>query len=75
MRWIARHIQLLRIVGLVAGLILLVVAASSSWLAIAFALLLTLLYEGLLSLLVGEWPFEHEGAAAASGADAGTPAG
>ena len=49
--------------------------ASSSWLAIAFALLLTLLYEGLLSLLVGEWPFEHEGAAAASGADAGTPAG
>ena len=74
-RWIARHIQLLRIVGLVAGLILLVIAASSSWLAIAFALLLTLLYEGLLSLLVGEWPFEHEGAAAASGADAGTPAG
>jgi hypothetical protein len=73
-RWIARHTQLLRIIGLVAGLILLVIAASSSWLAIAFALLLTLLYEGLLSLLVGEWPFEH-GGAGASGADAGTPAG
>ncbi len=63
-RWIARHIQLLRVVGLVAGLILLVIAASSSWLAIAFALLLTLLYEGLLSLLVGEWPFHHEDAGA-----------
>ncbi|HZL64502.1 MAG TPA: hypothetical protein VFD50_06120 [Thermoleophilia bacterium] len=72
-RWIARHIQLLRVVGLVAGLILLVIAASSSWLAIAFALLLTLLYEGLLSLLVGEWPFSHE-EAGPSGADAGTPA-
>jgi len=68
-RWIARHIQLLRIAGLVVGLILLVIAASSSWLAIAFALLLTLLYEGLLSLLVGEWPFPHGEA----GADAGTP--
>ena len=42
------------------------------WLAIAFALLLTLLYEGLLSMLVGEWPFHHEGAGA-TGADAGTP--
>ncbi len=73
-RWIARNIQLLRIVGLVAGLILLVIAASSSWLAIAFAILLTLLYEGLLSLLVGEWPFGH-GSAGADGAEAGTPAG
>jgi len=70
-RWIARHIQLLRVLGLVVGLILLVIAASSSWLAIAFAILLTLLYEGLLSLLVGEWPFAHH----AAGADAGTPAG
>jgi len=69
-RWTAKHIQLLRVIGLVAGLILLVIAASSSWLAIAFALLLTLLYEGLLSLLVGEWPFHHE----ETGADAGTPA-
>ena len=73
MRWVARHIQLLRIVGLVVGLILLVIAASSSWLAIAFALLLTLLYEGLLSLLVGEWPFAHE-EAGTPGADTGTPA-
>ena len=72
-RWIARHIQLLRVLGLVAGLILLIIAASSSWLAIAFALLLTLLFEGLLSLLVGEWPFHHE-EAGATGADAGTPA-
>ena len=69
-RWIAGHTQLLRVLGLVAGLILLVIAASSSWLAIAFAILLTLLYEGLLSLLVGEWPFGHD----AAGADAGTPA-
>jgi len=72
-RWTARHIQLLRVIGLIVGLILLVIAASSSWLAIAFALLLTLLYEGLLSLLVGEWPFRHE-EAGTTGADAGTPA-
>ena len=38
------------------------IAASSSWLGIAFVILLTLLYEGLSSLLVGEWPFEHEAA-------------
>ena len=72
--WIGRHLELLRVVGLVAGLILLVVAASSSWLGIAFAILLTLLYEGVLSLLVGEWPFTHH-AAEAPGAGAGTPGG
>ncbi|MEI6725164.1 MAG: hypothetical protein WCN81_02940, partial [Actinomycetes bacterium] len=72
-RWIDRHIQLLRVLGLIAGLILLVVAASSSWLGITFAILLALLYQGILSLLVDQWPFHHE-EAGATGADTGTPA-
>ncbi len=58
--WVAAHLGLLRVVGLVIGLILLVTVASS-WLGIAFILLLTLLYEGLLSLLVGHWPFAQGG--------------
>ena len=56
--WVERHLQLLRWAGLVAGLILLVFAASS-WLGIALWILLTLLWEGLLSLIAREWPFGH----------------
>jgi len=54
--WIERHLQLLRWAGLVAGLILLVFA-TSSWLGIISMILLTLIYEGVLSLIVREWPF------------------
>jgi len=56
--WIERHLQLLRWAGLVAGLILLVFAVSS-WLGIISMILLTLIYEGVLSLIVREWPFGH----------------
>jgi hypothetical protein len=56
--WIGRHIQLLRWAGLVAGLILLLFA-TSSWLGIILWILVTLLYEGVLSLLVRQWPFGH----------------
>jgi hypothetical protein len=57
-RWIERHIQLLRWAGFIAGLLLLVFA-TSSWLGIMLWILLTLLYEGLLSLVAREWPFGH----------------
>ena len=56
--WIERHIQLLRWAGLIAGVILLAFA-TSSWLGIAMWILLTLVYEGVLSLIVREWPFAH----------------
>lgn len=54
--WIERHLQLLRWAGLVAGLILLVFA-TSSWLGIISMILLTLIYEVVLSLIGREWPF------------------
>jgi len=57
-QWIERHTQLLRWAGLIAGLLLLVFA-TSSWLGIMLWILLTLLYEGLLSLVAREWPFGH----------------
>lgn len=56
--WVENHVQPLRWAGLSAGVILLVFAASS-WLGIALWILLTLVYEGGLSLIVREWPFTH----------------
>jgi uncharacterized membrane protein YoaK (UPF0700 family) len=48
----------LRWAGLIAGVILLAFA-TSSWLGIALWIVLTLVYEGVLSLVVREWPFAH----------------
>jgi hypothetical protein len=56
--WVERHVQLLRWAGLIVGVILLTFA-TSSWLGIALWILLTLVYEGVLSLVVREWPFRH----------------
>jgi len=54
--WIERYASWLRIAGLVAGLILLLFA-TSSWLGIVLWVVVILVYEGVISFLIGEWPF------------------
>jgi hypothetical protein len=57
--WIAAHAAILRLAGLVVGLLLLLLVASSWWL-IALFLVLVVLYEGVLSLIARQWPFARE---------------
>ena len=64
--WIARYSSWLRIAGVVAGLLLLLVA-TSSWFAIVLWIVVVLVYEGVISFLIGEWPF-------GPGAEEGDPA-
>ena len=54
--WLERYAQWLRIAGLVAGLILLLVA-TSSWLGLLLWVIVIVLYEGVISLLIRQWPF------------------
>jgi len=54
--WVERYAHWLRIAGVVAGVILLLVA-TSSWLGIVLWVVVILLYEGVISFLIGEWPF------------------
>jgi len=54
--WVERYAHWLRIAGVVAGVILLLFA-TSSWLGILLWVVLVLLYEGVISFLIGEWPF------------------
>jgi hypothetical protein len=54
--WVERYAQWLRIAGLVAGLVVLVVA-TSSWFAIVVWVLVILVYEGVISLVIRQWPF------------------
>ena len=54
--WVERYASWLRIAGLVAGLIVSLVA-TSSWLAILLWLLAIVVYEGVISLVVQQWPF------------------
>lgn len=64
--WIERHAHWLQVAGLIVGLILLVFVASS-WLGVILIIVLTLIYEGAISLTARQWPFGHlergEGAA------------
>jgi len=55
-RWVERYASWLRIAGVVAGLLLLLLA-TSSWLGILLWVVVVLLYEGVISFLIGEWPF------------------
>ena len=54
--WVERYAHWLRIAGAVAGVILLLVA-TSSWLGILLWVVVILLFEGVISFLIGEWPF------------------
>ena len=54
--WVENYAQWLRIAGLVAGLVVLLVA-TSSWLSIAVWVLVVVVYEGAISLIIREWPF------------------
>jgi len=54
--WVERHAHWLRIAGVVAGVILLLFA-TSSWLGILLWVVVILLFEGVISFLIGEWPF------------------
>ena len=54
--WIERYASWLRIAGLVAGLLLLLFA-TSSWLGIVLWVAVILVYEVVISFLIGEWPF------------------
>jgi hypothetical protein len=54
--WVERYAHWLRIAGVVAGVILLLFA-TSSWLGIVLWVVVILLFEGLISFLIGEWPF------------------
>ena len=47
---------LLRLAGLIVGLLLLLLIGSSWW-VIVLLLVLLVLYEGALSLVAREWPF------------------
>ena len=53
------HVAILRLAGLVVGLLLLLLVASSWWL-ILLLLVLVVLYEGVLSLIARQWPFARE---------------
>ena len=57
--WIAAHAAILRLTGLIVGLLLLLLVASSWWL-ILLLLVLVVLYEGALSLVARQWPFAHD---------------
>jgi hypothetical protein len=57
--WIAGHVALLRLAGLVVGLLLLLLVASS-WTLIVLLLVLVVLYEGILNLIARQWPFARE---------------
>jgi hypothetical protein len=60
-RWVTAHKDLLRIAGLVVGLLLLL--AASSGFAIILALGIILVYELIVSWLAGTWPYSpHAGA-------------
>jgi hypothetical protein len=54
--WVERYAHWLRIAGVVAGVILLLFA-TSSWLGILLWVVVILLYQGVISFLIGEWPF------------------
>jgi hypothetical protein len=54
--WVERYAHWLRIAGVVAGVILLLFA-TSSWLGIVLWVVVILLFEGVISFLIGEWPF------------------
>ena len=54
--WVENHAQWLRIAGLVAGLVVLLVA-TSSWLGIVVWVLVVVVYEGAISLVIRQWPF------------------
>jgi len=54
--WVGRFAPWLRIAGLLAGVILLLVA-TSSWLGIVLWVVAIVIYEGVISFLIGEWPF------------------
>ncbi len=56
--WVERYAHWLRIAGAVAGVILLLFA-TSSWLGILLWVVVILLFEGVISFLIGEWPFGH----------------
>ncbi|MCX6372526.1 MAG: hypothetical protein NTX16_05480 [Actinobacteria bacterium] len=56
--WVERYAHWLRIAGAVAGVILLLFA-TSSWLGIVLWVVVILLFEGVISFLIGEWPFER----------------
>jgi len=56
--WLERHAPWLRLAGLIVGLIVLVFAASS-WLGVLVWVLVILVYEGVISLLIRQWPFGH----------------
>ncbi len=58
--WSAAHADLLRVAGLVVGLIL-VVLFSWSWLWLVVWLILIGVYQLLVSRLAGEWPFAGDG--------------
>ena len=54
--WVERYAHWLRIAGAVAG-VLLLLFATSSWLGILLWVVVVLLFEGVISFLIGEWPF------------------
>ena len=54
--WVTRHASLLRLAGLVAGLVALLFA-TSSWLGVAGWVAAILVFEGLISLFTRQWPF------------------
>jgi hypothetical protein len=54
--WVERYAPWLRIAGVVAGLILLLFA-TSSWFGIVLWVVVIVVYEGVISFLIGEWPF------------------
>ncbi len=54
--WVERYAHWLRIAGVVAGVILLLFA-TSSWLGIVLWVVVILLFQGVISFLIGEWPF------------------
>ncbi len=54
--WVTRHVSLLRLAGLVAGLVALLFA-TSSWLGVVGWVVAILVFEGLISLFTRQWPF------------------
>ena len=56
--WLERYAPWLRLAGLIVGLIVLVFA-TSSWLGVLVWVLVILVYEGVISLLIRQWPFGH----------------
>ena len=58
--WVGNHVLPVRWGVLIVGLIVLALTASS-WLGIILTIVVVLLLEAVLSLIVGQWPFEeHE---------------